>query len=197
MRRELSPEEEERNLFDSYVGKLVSDPDVEINEKTLEKVRTAGVDIGLSAEEAEARFIDKYKETNDPEYRVTRKGFDIHFAFSRFKCPKQREALAHYIKYAIASKYIKQILDLNYSRLYYAGDEGVEKFLQQVETTVSLHYSNDDEIKALFEQLKGEYTKIKEEERRKIRRGFAIAGKIIGYILLTVLILFILLLCGC
>ena len=85
--------------FGNFISDLVGNADLEINEAVLDKVRVTGMEIGYSADEAEADFMRAYKFRTDPEYVVNR-GISVKQAFTyHCRCPKQREQLIHYMKY--------------------------------------------------------------------------------------------------
>ena len=156
---------------------MVNNPDLEINEAVLDKVRVTGMEIGYTADEAEAKFMNAYKMRTDPEYAVNR-GISVASVFNyRCRCPKQREQLIHYMKYAIISKAIKEI--------YGDGNMGsVKTFMSKLESTISLHYSNDAEIQALYAQLKKDYNIIKHKNLLPLYIPLGVIGTLILLIML-------------
>ena len=148
----------QRKRFNDFIRDLVNNPDLEINETVLDKVRVTGMEIGYNADEAEADFMSAYKMKTDPEYAVNRCGsvgtvFKYHCS-----CPKQREQLIHYMKYAIISNAIKELYK-------HYGINDVKDFMTKLESTISLRYSNDAEIQALYAQLKKKYIIYKHKSR--------------------------------
>ena len=164
--------------FGNFVSDLVGNPDLEINEAVLDKVRVTGMEIGYSADEAEADFMRAYKFRTDPEYVVNR-GISVKQAFTyHCRCPKQREQLIHYMKYAIISKAIKKIYGENDSI------DSVKTFMSKLESTISLHYSNDAEIQALYAQLKKDYNIVKHKNRLPLYIPLGVIGTLILLIML-------------
>lgn len=164
--------------FGNFISDLVGNADLEINEAVLDKVRVTGMEIGYSADEAEADFMRAYKFRTDPEYVVNR-GIRVERAFTyHCLCPKQREQLIHYMKYAIISKAIKEIYEYNDSI------DSVKKFMSKLESTISLHYSNDAEIQALYAQLKKDYNIVKHKNRLPLYIPLGVIGTLILLIML-------------
>ena len=187
MERQLSDQEIDAKLTNdrlrSYIRKLVENcVDVE-DEDVIEKTKEFGESIGISGDEAVAKLISDFKEIYDPEYILNSNkshGWDIKYTFesryTKLKMPiGNKRAFLHYLRCALIYEYIKK-------------GENVKEWLKELDSTITLHYSNDTEVQNVYAQIKAEIEKKKQKTKKIILTTLKIiGGAILALILLQII----------
>ena len=144
-----------------YLERLVGDsPEFDIyDEIILEKVHAVGEDIGMTAEAAEAAYVDYYKKKFDIEYWMNSQKHDSfkHRVFQEVKPTKNREQILKYMRYTLYTGLIAK-------RFNSGNNDGSTKYIKEwwkeLETVVKIHHSGDAEVNAAFEELQKDYKKV-------------------------------------
>lgn len=187
MERQLSDQEIDAKLTDdrlrSYIRKLVENcVDIE-DEDIIERTYSFGESIGISGDEAVAKLISDFKENYDPEYIMNSykgHGWDIQYTFegrfTKLKMPiGNKRAFLHYLRCALIYGYIKK-------------GENVKEWLKELDSTITLHYSNDTEVQNVYAQIKAEIEKKKQKTKKIILTTLKIiGGAILALILLQII----------
>ena len=157
---------EKNSELDKYLEQLVGDsPEFDVyDENILKKVHAVGEDIGMTAESAEAAYVDYYKMKFDIEYWMNRQ---VHYSkdrvFQYVKPTKNREQILKYMRYTLYSGLIAKCFNDNESTKYY------EEWWKELEAVVKIHHSGDAEVNAAFEDLQKDFEKVISKLKRTRR----------------------------
>lgn len=185
MERQLSDQEIGAKLTDdrlrSYIRKLVENcVDIE-DEDIIERTYSFGESIGISGDEAVAKLIADFKQKYDPEYNMKYYRRGIEHAIEDPRWTKvhmpigNKRAFLHYLRCALSYEYIKK-------------GENVKEWLKELDSTITLHYSNDTEVQNVYAQIKAEIEKKKQKTKKIILTTLKIiGGAILALILLQII----------
>lgn len=158
---------EKNSELDKYLEQLVGDsPEFDVyDEIILKKVHAVGEDIGMTAEAAEAAYVDYYKMKFDIEYWMNRQKHDMFKknVFYKVKPTKNREQILKYMRYTLYSGLIAKYFNEDDSTKY------IKEWWKELEAVVKIHHSGDAEVNAAFEDLQKDYEKVISKLKRKQR----------------------------
>ena len=147
--------------LEKYLKRLVGDsPEFDVyDENILKKVHAVGEDIGMTAEAAEAAYVDYYKMKFDIEYWMNRQPCEQYKqdVFQNVKPTKNREQILKYMRYTLYSGLIAKCFNSD-------NNDGSTKYIKEwwkeLEAVVKIHHSGDAEVNAAFEDLQKDYKKV-------------------------------------
>ena len=150
-----------------YLERLVGNsPEFDVyDENILKKVHAVGEDIGMTAEAAEAAYVDYYKMKFDIEYWINRQPSALlkDRVFQYVKPTKNREQILKYMRYTLYSGLIAKCFNSG-------NNDGSTKYIKEwwkeLETVVKIHHSGDAEVNAAFEELQKDYKKVLSKLKR-------------------------------
>ena len=153
--------------LEKYLERLVGNsPEFDVyDEIILEKVHAVGEDIGMTAEAAEAAYVDYYKKKFDIEYWMDSQKHDCFKdrVFQAVKPTKNREQILKYMRYTLYSGLIAKCFNDEESTKYY------KEWWKELEAVVKIHHSGDAEVNAAFEDLQKDFEKVISKLKRKRR----------------------------
>ena len=153
--------------LEKYLKQLIGNsPEFDVyDENILKKVHAVGEDIGMTAEAAEAAYVDYYKMKFDIEYWMDRQVHDMFKVrvFQQVKPTKNREQILKYMRYTLYSGLIAKHFNSG-------NNDGSTKYIKEwwkeLETVVKIHHSGDAEVNAAFEELQKDYKKVLSKLKR-------------------------------
>ena len=164
-RRDIKWEKDKE--LDGYLRQLVGDsPEFDVyDENILKKVHAVGENIGMTAEAAEAAYVDYYKMKFDIEYWINRQPSVLlkDKVFQYVKPTKNREQILKYMRYTLYSGLIAKCFNDEESTKYY------KEWWKELEAVVKIHHSGDAEVNAAFEDLQKDFEKVISKLKRKRR----------------------------
>lgn len=161
---------EKDSELDGYLRQLVGDsPEFDVyDENILKKVHAVGEDIGMTAEAAEAAYVDYYKMKFDIEYWINRQPSVLlkDRVFQYVKPTKNREQILKYMRYTLYSGLIAKCFNSGNND---GSTEYIKEWWKELETVVKIHHSGDAEVNAAFEELQKDYEKVISKLKRTRR----------------------------
>ena len=175
--------------LEEYLERLVGNsPEFDVyDENILKKVHAVGEDIGMTAEAAEAAYVDYYKMKFDIEYWMDRQKHDMfkRRVFQEVKPTKNREQILKYMRYTLYTGLIAKHFNSDNND---GSTEYIKEWWKELETVVKIHHSGDAEVNAVFEELQKDYEKVISKLKRTQRMMIiipllAFLGLLIGALL--------------
>ena len=153
--------------LEKYLKQLIGNsPEFDVyDENILKKVHAVGEDIGMTAEAAEAAYVDYYKMKFDIEYWINRQPSALlkDRVFQYVKPTKNREQILKYMRYTLYSGLIAKCFNSGNND---GSTEYIKEWWKELETVVKIHHSGDAEVNAAFEELQKDYKKVLSKLKR-------------------------------